>query len=286
MSISSALIDPPVFTRSPYSSQTLLRCWIFYPPKELDQQEILKQIQQRSQSLFAEITCIPIEKKEDWKKVPLHKLDKVILAFRSYASGICWINGQTEKTECLTGSELAKAGFISKLSPQATLEFSASEKYDACFQKVLQYATRRLISFPSLDYDKAKAQEEQGNVRGAIPHYQKAHEQGDLDASYNLAVLYQRQKKYQKAIDLYLPLAKQNRTDVAFNLALCYQTQNQPKHAATYFKQAADAGLGEAQYNLALCYKEGLGVPKDLQLAAFYYKQAKENGVDQGPPTN
>lgn len=43
-------------------------------------------------------------------------------------------------------------------------------------------------------------------------------------------------------------------------------------------QRAAEAGDVEAQYELGMMYEHGLGMPKDLQAAVFWYRTAGENG--------
>jgi TPR repeat protein len=57
------------------------------------------------------------------------------------------------------------------------------------------------------------------------------------------------------------------------------------KKAYGYFAAAANQNLPEAQFMMALCYQAGLGVTKNTTTAAYWYQQAKLNGLS-GPNLN
>lgn len=88
------------------------------------------------------------------------------------------------------------------------------------------------------------------------------------------------------AVGLLQPLAEQGNVDAQFNLAVMYLRQRRPPtaivEAAKWFRRAADQGNPEAQTNLGHLYKSGHGVAKDLGLAASWYLRAAKQGERSG----
>ncbi|WP_026665326.1 tetratricopeptide repeat protein [Butyrivibrio sp. FC2001] len=68
-------------------------------------------------------------------------------------------------------------------------------------------------------------------------------------------------------------------------LAICYQERlgidiRDYVKAFNLYKKSADMGNSHAMFNLGLCYEDGIGVPKDYNLAAKWYKKAHDNGEE------
>jgi hypothetical protein len=87
------------------------------------------------------------------------------------------------------------------------------------------------------------------DYKQAAKWYQKAADQGDADAQYNLGVMYDKGRGVLKDY----------------------------KQAVKWYQKAADQGLADAQYNLGVMYTNGEGVPKDLSKAKYWIKKAYEN---------
>ena len=107
--------------------------------------------------------------------------------------------------------------------------------------------------------------------------YLKAIEQGDVDAMYNLALLYDAElKDYEKAEQFYLKAAELGDVDAIFNLGLLYNNElkNYEKAEQFYFK-AAEQDHASAMNNLGLLYKTEL---KDYEKAEQFYLKAIEQG--------
>ena len=62
-----------------------------------------------------------------------------------------------------------------------------------------------------------------------------------------------------------------------FNLG-CYLSKDDSVKAAEYYEKAANLGHAKAQINLGVCYELGTGVPKDVDLAAQWYRKAADQG--------
>ena len=66
-------------------------------------------------------------------------------------------------------------------------------------------------------------------------------------------------------------------------LGVCYAygffVEKDMEKAAYWFKNAAHKGLSLAQFNLGNCYYHGNGVTKDRKMAYYWYKRADEQGL-------
>ena len=87
---------------------------------------------------------------------------------------------------------------------------------------------------------------------------------------------------YQTALQEWRPLADQGDVDAQYNLALMYLNgQGVPQdfaEAARWYQLAAEQGFPKAQYNLALMYHNGQGVPQDYAEAIKWWRLAAEQG--------
>ena len=52
------------------------------------------------------------------------------------------------------------------------------------------------------------------------------------------------------------------------------------EEAAKWYRMAADQGFAKAQYNLGVCYCKGVGVPKDDIMAYMWFNLAASNGFE------
>src|SRR5688572_27560302 len=83
----------------------------------------------------------------------------------------------------------------------------------------------------------------------AFYRYQKAAENGNTNAQYNLGCLCENDKETEKNLE----------------------------QAFYWYKKAAENGHIKAQFNLALSYKNGEGTEKNLEQAIYWYQKAAEN---------
>jgi|GEM_PF-6674703 len=81
-----------------------------------------------------------------------------------------------------------------------------------------------------------------------------------------------------KAISYWNRAADQGYVQAQFNLGVLYDTvgtvQN-PWEAFRYYKLAADKGYAPAQFNVGVAFEKGDGIAKDLRKAKHYYGLAK-----------
>ncbi len=119
---------------------------------------------------------------------------------------------------------------------------------------------------------------------------QRAAEQGELKAQYELGMMYEHgismPKDYQAAIFWYRTAADLGSDCAQFKLAVMYEsghgvTQDYSK-AALWLRKAADSGLSEAQYRLGFLLEKGLGIPapKYAEAATWYWLSSKQGCID------
>src|ERR1044071_9587596 len=82
--------------------------------------------------------------------------------------------------------------------------------------------------------------------------YQKTAENGDAEAQFNLALLYEKGEETKKNLE----------------------------KAFDWYQKAAENGYKLAQYNLALSYENGKTTEKNLEKAFYWYQKAAENDYE------
>ena len=116
--------------------------------------------------------------------------------------------------------------------------------------------------------------------------YQKAAEQGNAEAQFNLGLCYKRgegvTKDYAKAVFWYHKAAEQGYAKAQCNLGNSYYngegvTKNYAK-AVYWYSKAANQGLATAQLNLGNSYYNGEGVTKNYAKAVYWYGKAANQG--------
>src|SRR5438876_1115057 len=113
--------------------------------------------------------------------------------------------------------------------------------------------------------------------------YQKAAENGNKIAMYNLAICYKNgegtEKNLEKAFYWYQKAAEIGNKNAMYNLAICYEngkgTEKNLKIAFYWYQKAAENGNNNAMYNLAICYKNGKRTEKNLKKAFYWYQKAQ-----------
>ena len=109
--------------------------------------------------------------------------------------------------------------------------------------------------------------------------------QGHTESQFVLASLYERgigvPKDEAMARELYRKAANAGHTRAMHNLGvlLCAEdTARDYQEAASWFARAAMAGLADSQFNLAVLHERGLGLPRNIQKAYFWYEVASRAG--------
>ena len=100
----------------------------------------------------------------------------------------------------------------------------------------------------------------------------------DIIKIYNKACTMIEEKRYKNAYIVFRQLSLyplgQNGLGVCY--AYGYFVEKDMEKAAYWFKNAAHKGLSLAQFNLGNCYYHGYGVSEDRKLAYYWYKRADE----------
>ena len=112
-------------------------------------------------------------------------------------------------------------------------------------------------------------------------------EQGDVEAQYNLGVLYGMGRGVTlddaEAVRWYRLAADQGHARGQFNLGASYDfgrgVIEDADEAVRWYRLAADQGEAAAQQNLGFMYATGRGVPQDDAEAVRWYRLAAEQGV-------
>ncbi|MBW6510135.1 MAG: sel1 repeat family protein [Desulfuromonadales bacterium] len=108
-------------------------------------------------------------------------------------------------------------------------------------------------------------------------------EQGDAEAQVTLGVMYLnglgvKQDNLQAAI-WFRKAAVQGEVDAQYNLAVIYDIAQYYEGTAKWYRKAAEQGDAEAQATLGAMYLDGLGVEQDYVKASTWSRMAAEQGV-------
>jgi TPR repeat protein len=115
-------------------------------------------------------------------------------------------------------------------------------------------------------------------------------EQGNVDAEYNLGMLFVFGQgvgqSYARAIDLLSRAAAQNDPRSQLELAMLYElgfgTAKDPDKALELIRKAAEQRYAPAEYEYAIEFISGPGVPLDWQQSFFWHRRACEDGYLRG----
>ena len=93
---------------------------------------------------------------------------------------------------------------------------------------------------------------------------------------------YLHKENYEKTFTSCKEEAEQGNADAQYNLALMYDngdgTEPDKQKAFYWYTKAAEQGYPKAQYNLAYLYYQGDGIKQDKQKAFYWYTKAAEQG--------
>jgi TPR repeat protein len=113
--------------------------------------------------------------------------------------------------------------------------------------------------------------------------------EGYGEAAYMLGALYQSgrgvARDETRSIEWLHHAVRLGHPVAAFTLASVFETQNQPDKAIKLLRMAAEKGYGRAQALLGDAYIQGLGVPRNLKVAANWSKKAATQGDAVGQST-
>ena len=101
-------------------------------------------------------------------------------------------------------------------------------------------------------------------------------------SNYPISFAHDSNNLYKKLYKLVLPRAKQGDIPSQFNLGKMYQQglgiSKDLQKAAKWYRLAAEQDHPEAQFNLGGMYYQGLNFPKNYQKAAKWYRLAAKQG--------
>ena len=143
------------------------------------------------------------------------------------------------------------------------------------------------ITNPFADFSKrAEKAEEAGDMVVAAQWWTKGAEQGNAEAQYNLAFMYDYGEGVaeddKQAVYWYTKAAEQGFARAQYNLAFMYDNgegvAEDDKQAVYWYTKAAEQGNAKAQYNLALMYANGEGAVEDDVKAHMWFNIAAADG--------
>jgi len=119
--------------------------------------------------------------------------------------------------------------------------------------------------------------------------YQPKANQGDIQAQYNLALLYYHgveiPRDSKQAVYWYTKAANQGHVNAQYSLGDLYsngdgkEVPQDFKQAVYWYTKAAEQGFANAQYRLGYMYDYGDEIPQDYKQAFFWYTKAAEQGL-------
>jgi TPR repeat protein len=190
-----------------------------------------------------------------------------------------------EINACVSRVRVARAmlGLVSVLC-SASLSAALSE---SAFPEVQIRAETRSIEHPIASNQVALVQYNSGHRAEAVKVWRSLAEQGDTEAQFTLAVLYNRgdggvAKDMIEAVRWYRKAAEQGHAIAQYNLGVLYATgtgvTRDLNAAVQWWRMAALQGHSEAQFNLGLYYAEGSGVKMDAAEAVKWWAMAAKQG--------
>ena len=120
------------------------------------------------------------------------------------------------------------------------------------------------------------------------PGFEKAADQGDAAAQYNLGICYLGGSGVaadpQEAVAWFQKAAEQGMPEAQNSLGTCYREGRgvaaDPKKSVYWYQKAAEQGLPGAQNDLGVWYQHGVGVEReDLPRAAYWFRKAADQGL-------
>jgi len=136
------------------------------------------------------------------------------------------------------------------------------------------------------DFEKGLRAAQSGDFATALKEWTPLAEQGDVDAQYNLALMYTDGKgvtqDYKEAFNWFRKAAEQGFGNAQHNIAVTYAdgkgVVQDYKEAVNWFRKAAEQGDGDAQVNLGAMYALAQGVVQDYVYAHMWWNIAAANG--------
>ena len=134
--------------------------------------------------------------------------------------------------------------------------------------------------------DDARTAYNKGDYKEALEIWRPLADQGDVDAQYNIGLMYEVTQNYKEAVKWYRLAAVQGNEGAQYNIGVLYAqghgvTQNY-KEAVKWYRLAAVQEDAVAQYNIGAMYHNGQGVTKDYIRAHMWYNLSSLSGHANG----
>ena len=147
--------------------------------------------------------------------------------------------------------------------------------------------SKKSIKVTNDDFDKGLRAAQMGDFDTALLEWMPLALLGNIDAQYNLGVLYENgdgvTKDNKKALKWYTRAAEGGHYLAQFELGLMYENGDgitkDYKSAVNWYTKAALQGYAKAQYNLGIMYRNGEGVPESEKIAVKWFGKAAEQGL-------
>lgn len=131
-----------------------------------------------------------------------------------------------------------------------------------------------------------------GDYEAALDAWRPLAKRGDLDAMYDIAVLYETGRTHtndpgepdmERAMVWYNRAAERRLTTAQFRLAWLYDMgfgiDPDSELSLQWYRKAAERGHAKAQFNLGVAYERGAAVVPDVGQAARWYREAAEQDL-------
>jgi TPR repeat protein len=231
--------------------------------------------------------CYRLGKGIDKNELKAFKYYKVLakvgnIADAQYQLGNCFYYGiGTKIDKDLAFYWYRKAANNGNIIAKQKINTKKNKNMEIKIHKILYFEGLRRIGINNYNGTGTKK-----NYKKAFYYFQKAAENGNRIAQYDLGNCYRDgkgvEKNSRKALELYQKSANQAYLNAQFQLGYCYDkgigTEIYKIKAFELYKIAAEKGHNVAQYNLGLLYENGDGIEKNLKKAIYWYNKAAENG--------
>lgn len=145
------------------------------------------------------------------------------------------------------------------------------------------------IGIEAADFEKGLVAYNSGDYEAAFKEWQPLAEQGNADAQFNLAIMYDNgwgvARDHRHAANWYLRAAQQGYVQAQLNLGVAYALGEgvpQDDHEAVkWYRKAAEQGNADAQHGLGLQYALGKGVAQDFLMSYVWLNLAAIQGQEQ-----
>lgn len=147
-----------------------------------------------------------------------------------------------------------------------------------------------LAAFPAVtnaqDISKGLEYAQTGNFEAALKEWRPLAEQGNIEAQFNLGIMYEKgngvSKDLKEALQWYRLAADQGDAMAQYNIGVYYAqgmgVAKDFKESMRWTRLAAQQGDALAQFNIATMYNKAMGVPQNSVAAHMWFNLSLANG--------